>query len=140
MDLKPILHDLLQPSKVAFWWTTLSTDQKFQFACAINNHLQLAADKYCERIDPSDLYCKLTHKYRYFLDDLAYPVDWNMDLHMDSENYENFTDCMDDIVSGFAQSNIDWFCEIFPLVPEMKSAALIEMIIRYFEELPVWKD
>ncbi len=140
MDLTILLSEMLHPMRISSWWDDLNSEQKFQFAKGLKSQLANASDKYCENANIWELYYELQQKYRYWLDKLGYSVDWNKDLHIDSENYDNFMDCKDDIVSELAQVNIDWFLEIFPLMPELDANGLKKMLICYLEELPVWRD
>jgi hypothetical protein len=56
---------------------------------------------------------------------------------------KDYDDCIENknrIIGDLAQANVDWFNDIFQLVPELKPDELKTMLISYLEELPVWRE
>jgi len=138
MILQSLIHDHLSNEAVSSWWIQINIDQKFEFASYLHEQLYEASKKYCEKADIWDLYYNLTHKYEKSLRELCYPIDWNLDLHQSSDNYENFQDCKDEIIRDLAKISVDWFYELIHYLPELTANELKIMLISYLEELPIW--
>jgi hypothetical protein len=139
MDLTTLLYDQIDPDKIWDWWNELTPVQQYQFAPMLEEQLQEAAGKYCEKVDVWELYYELTHDYRKLLDELEYSFDWNIDLHNDSEAYDDFNDNRSEIVFDLAQLHVDWFLNISRFIPHMDSDELTNMLMAYFESFPIWK-
>jgi hypothetical protein len=80
-------------------WDDLDNDLKLEFRENLEEYFRIASKWYAEDLDLFDEYYNLTNDpvLKSRVKELGYPIDWNMDLHMSSENYENFKECLGEI-------------------------------------------
>ena len=134
--IQPFIDDGLLYS---YWNAILTVEEKYiLFRFHIPEHLSLCAVQYCNSINKMDLYYKISTKYNKLANSLGYAVDWNLDLHSDSDNAQNFFDEVDDIVADLATESEYWFAEIVQNGPEITIDQLKQMVLGFIDAMGIW--
>lgn len=105
------------------WWNNLPLSRKFVYRNELEDYLKNVIKGYIEKADYSTVYYRIG-KNKEFRDAIGgFPVVFRIDLYMDGHNYENFKDCLDEILLELAQNYEYWFFEIHA---DLKSVIPIE--------------
>jgi len=80
-------------------WIELDNHEKLKLREDLEEYFRIASKWYAEELDLFQEYYKLTNdpQLKSEMESFGFPIDWNMDLHMSSENYENFKECLGEI-------------------------------------------
>lgn len=95
------------------WWQNLPIETQFKYAEKLEDHLAECAKIYIQERDPLDTYYKIQQDYFALKDALwGIPVDFSLDSHQSTSNYENFIEEQSSILVNLAILSQEYFFEV----------------------------
>ncbi|MCG3165056.1 MAG: hypothetical protein POELPBGB_00816 [Bacteroidia bacterium] len=94
------------------WWEKLSLATKFTYREDLEDYLKEYIKIYISKEDLFEIYFNIQKEMDYRKCVGHFPVDFNLDLHMDNHNFDNFKDCVDEILLELAMNFNKWFFTI----------------------------
>src|SRR3989337_2407533 len=94
------------------WWDNLPAEKKFLYKEDLEDYLKQSIESFIQREDIYVTYYNIQKKTEYRKCVGGFPINFNTDLHADSYNYENFKDCLDEILFELSMNFQYWFFEV----------------------------
>lgn len=133
--------------KVEHFWNLADDDEKvyiLQRAASASDDLFIKrANIYVENQNIWELYSEIQNdeKAKQTIQNLCgIPINLNIDLHTDSENYDNFIEYASEIIVHLSINHKKWMIELLSAKRDFENEEILMIIDSFLKSFDIWKD
>lgn len=138
---------IIDKLKVRNFWNQVHDDEKIQILqraalCSEGFFVNLA-DAYIENRNIYELYYSIQNDKiaKQTIKNLcSIPVNFNVDLHTDSENYDNFIEFANEILVSLSIKHKEWMVELLSIKGHFDDDEIFLIIQSFLKSFDIWKD
>lgn len=132
--------------KVQHFWNLADDDEKVYIlqraASASDDFFIKRANIYVENQNIWELYSEIQNdeKAKQTIQNLCgIPINLNIDLHTDSENYDNFIEYASEIIVHLSINHKKWMIELLSAKRDFENEEILMIIDSFLKSFDIWK-